>query len=165
MGNKLYYAIKDIWRNLTSIILFIGQLTIAIFFIFLSSTQMLSNQQYKNNIEKLTDFNLTNFNVYYSVENMKVTSEIRQMMIGTLDNSDHAYSSIDTLQIPKYPNLEAVIGLGEFGRIFGLEQEQIDTSIKDLDTRVLIGSNVNVIDVGDTIKIGLTESEDRKSVV
>lgn len=155
MKKNLYYALKDVKRNLISIIIFIFLSIIFIFYIYFSVYQLQKNQQFGYYIKKLSDYNFVNFNVYYKDNEMvKPSPEIIQMLTEVLDNKQQGFTVIDDLELPEDPDLNIVIGLGRFGEIF-----ELNANKKSTDTRVLIGSKMEDLHVGDTIQFGMNQGE------
>lgn len=156
MNKTLYYVCKDLRTNIPMIVFFIGQLLIVNFYFYFCIAEIISNYDYGNQIKKLRDHNIVEFDVFYGAQPVSITPDIDILLTDVLDHNGKGYSVLDHIHFDEYEQVQTVIGLGAFGRIFGLtpEKNTIDDPI------LLIGSNVKNLNVGDKIPVGIVTQED-----
>ncbi|WP_350344459.1 hypothetical protein PRVXT_000873 [Proteinivorax tanatarense] len=155
MKKIIYYTGKDVSSNLTSIVLFIGQLVLAVSFIFIGAGQLISNHQYANLADNLYEYDVINFNVYYGVNPVNLNNEMEELVIEKF-KTNKGFSFVNSLHFSEFPNVNVVVGLGEFGEIFDLYPDKETSN----DPLVLLGSGVSKVDVGEKIPFGVTEREE-----
>lgn len=149
MFKQLRFAAKDIRRNIVTVVLFICELIFAVYFVMLSVGQLVMNFQQLRLMRKLQDYDITSFRIYYAGESMRIDADGRRLLNDILNGATQAYSFIST-QYESLPGVDVVIGFGRFGEIFDLAG-QIESNA---GFKVLVGSNVRGLRIGDEIRIG-----------
>lgn len=158
MGKILLSVRKDINENIVSILYFVIQLCLCSIFLIVCGVQLMLALTYGNHIKQMRDYNIVNFNMYYGQRGISNYDDLDNMLINELDIKDSSYAYVDSITLSKYPNYKVMIGLGQFTEIYGITYH-LDDKIKNTDDiLVLIGSEVEELDIGDIIEIGVKKT-------
>ncbi|SES70163.1 hypothetical protein [Anaerobranca gottschalkii] len=158
MRGRIYYALKDIKKNILSIIIFMGQLVIFTFFLLIVINELFNVYSYGKNMEKLYDYNLVYFNTYYHPLGTKVTEKVDTTLKEVLDDKKRAYSIIENFPVQDIQNIKTVVALGNFQEIYdiNLEKDDFDNQSK---IPALLGRNVKNVKVGDEFSLNLLDKK------
>ena len=149
---QIRLALKDIIKNLSSIIFFIIQITIFTIFAIIVLDGLNSSINYNKSYEKINNYNITGFKPYYSNEDSyKLSDElISYTTIEKKFAENKALSFIDIIRIKKYSDIKVIIGIGMFRDVYDFKSNE--------DISVLIGSDVKGIKPGDSFELGDKET-------
>jgi len=148
MRHLSYYTWKTWRKNLVFIILFSTQIMIVSLFTFFASIQTASMLDYKQTTQKLEPFDLVYFKTYYGTDYATYTREMNEQLSTLFDQRKQAYSSVDSIRLEQYPDVPVVIGIGEFGHVYGIGDTPTNQPV------VYIGKDVSQVQVGDQITFG-----------
>jgi hypothetical protein len=148
MRHISYYTWKTLRKNLVFITIFSSQVIIVALFTFFASIQMAGVIDYKQTTEKLKPFNLVHFKTYYGTDYAIYTPEMNKQLMYLLDKQQQAYSSIDSIRLPEYPDIPVIIGIGGFGHVYSISDTTNQLPV------AYIGKDVSDIHVGDQVTFG-----------
>ena len=156
MINQFKFALKDLNNNISLVIMFMLQLFISLLFILLLSNMLI--QEFEAN-KKFSNLYSESF---YSLQSYQtnpipiaLTNDLDEVLSNTLNGDMKSYTVFNTVINVDDKEINIVIGLGGFGKIFNLYPKENNNS----DLTVLLGSNVKNLNVGDNINIGTFSSK------
>ncbi|KAF0197940.1 MAG: hypothetical protein FD169_3 [Bacillota bacterium] len=157
MMTQLAFALKDIWRKPIVFVFFAIQLTVPIFFCCLSLIQVVDSVQYIRHVNQVSDYKVVFFSPQIgTMRQWRISQGAKELLVATLDEARRGYSVVETVKLRDYPNLNIVIGLGAFVEVFQLRNDSKESS-KPL---VLIGHDVDALQVGSTVEFGRRNTTD-----
>lgn len=152
MTSIIKYSIKDMKRNINSIVYFVFQLAISIFFIFLCFTQLSQHLDFGNHVKRISELNLTTFRVYYESSGLSFNTKINDIL-SEIFMTDRPYSFIESYRFDEYETTNVVIGIGDFDKVFNIksnfEKREVNNGVQ-----VFIGNKVKSLAISDTLKFG-----------
>lgn len=149
---QIRLALKDIIKNLPSIIFFVTQIIIFTIFATIVLDGLNSSINYNKSYEKINKYNIIGFKPYYlNKDSYKFNYElISYTAIEKKFAENKALSFIDIIRIKKYSDTKVIIGLGMFRQVYGFDNRK--------DINVLIGSEIKDIMVGESFELGDKET-------
>lgn len=149
------FAVRDIMRNLTAVLLFIGMLTFAVYYLVIYVNEVMLYWDVLTKIERIQDYNIVDFNVIHPPE-LLIKPEVTRLLDRTLSaESTQSYAVIEQLNLSSQLDelgIPVFYGFGQFSQVFNLEPKGLVDS--DTPFTVIIGTKVRTLDIGDVVTIG-----------
>lgn len=128
------------------------QLIIGTFFFLFIITQFNSTMSSLNFYQKINSKKLMQFELTDPIRSIQINENINSLLENWMDKNKVAYTSVNSYTIENYPNVNVVIGIGNFNQIFDL-----GLNIGDNELCVVLGKNLKEIKIGETIEVGMSK--------
>lgn len=149
------FAIIDVTRNLTAVLLFIGMLTFAVYYLVIYVNEIMLYRDVLTQINRIQDHEIVDFDVIHPSE-LLIKPEVSRLLDRTLNaENTHFYTVIEQLNLSPQLNelgIPLFYGFGQFSQVYNLDPKGLVDS--DTPFTVLIGTKVRNLNIGDIITIG-----------
>ncbi len=152
MNTQLKLALKDIRKNKVRIVaLFLQVLLIAFLFAILIEHSAMNDDLEKAS-DNISDYEIISFRSVWYSSYVKFDENINSFFKELFDSEDSAYSFIENARLQGFPDLNLVIGIGQFAKMFGIDEYKMDLDSKD--NYIFIGAELNDLEIGEEVKFG-----------
>ncbi|MBS4054379.1 MAG: hypothetical protein KGZ64_06370 [Thermaerobacter sp.] len=151
MLTQLAFALRDIRRNPIVYFFFVVQLLVPIFFVSVTLTFMADSIRYIRRVHQVSDHEVVFFSPSIgAVQQWRFSRDAAALLVEVLDEDRRGYSYIENIALREHPNLNFVVGMGQFGEFFQLGSATREAT----QPLVLIGHNVNALEIGSPVRFG-----------
>ena len=151
MLTQFAFAMRDIRRNPIVYFFFVVQLLVPIFFVSIALTFMVDSIRYLRRVHQVADHEVVFFSPSIgAMPQWRFSRGAATLLVEVLDKYRRGYSYIENIGLREHPNLNFVVGMGNFGEFFQLGS----TAREATQPLVLIGHNVNTLQIGNPVQFG-----------